>query len=895
LGLIGLLALASLGLLIGQIDSQGRYARMIEQRQTQRLLTLHATLFSMLLGPEKDPARRQHYRGTISGALQEIEHRQALFPPPSKDDPAAAELAGRLRWFAAAERGLLDRTGSAMPANGPPDQIGFLTADSSALRDAFDNAIESYRGASLRRTHLYQALATGAVGILLLTLLAEAHWIFQPLVRAIRRETQALAESQERLGAVLETVGEAIIVADGDNVIQTVNSEAARIWGYVPEDLIGQKLNALVLAGRELSPADWRAMFPRAGRFETVGVRPDGEPFGLELSLTSTCLPEPENLADGGSPESFFFTIGARDITGRLDADRELAGARNAALDAARAKGAFVATMSHELRTHLDGVRETTGQLAASALTPRQRTLLESIGRHGDALNTVLDDLLDFSKIETGKLALVAVDFDLRQLVEGAADILAGRAVQKQLELLAFVAPDVPTALRGDSARLRQVLLHLVGNAIKFTRHGEVIIEVSLESADAGALTLRFSVRDTGAGIAPEDRPRLFRAISNGDEIDATHAGGRGMGLMICRQLVELMGGGIDVESVPGTGSTFWFSVPLQQRPDESEAPVRTGNAEDELIAGLRGGRILVVDDNATCRNLVSARLAAWGMIPSAAESGGDALALLRERALAGKPFEVAMLDLNLGSMDGFTLAWAIHSQPMLARTRLVLMTALGLEKDRAADRQVGILGSVSKPLKHGAVLQVLAKVLAAEPPTAAAPLQPRVSATPKRTKRIDMSEARLQTGGRRILLADDNPINRKLALRQLANLGFPADAVANGQEVLAALRAQRYGMVILDLHMPLLDGYETARTIRRLLGRQRGDHLTLVAVTANRTNGDRQRCLELGMNDYLAKPVHQEELGRMLARWDNANHPSRVEMAAESRIDAALPDAAAL
>ncbi len=280
------------------------------------------------------------------------------------------------------------------------------------------------------------------------------------------------------------------------------------------------------------------------------------------------------------------------------------------------------------------------------------------------------------------------------------------------------------------------------------------------------------------------------------------------------------------------------------------------------------------------------ARLAAWDMKTAVADSGGAALAQLREHALAGTPFELALVDLNLGSMDGFTLAWAIHSQPILAQTRIILMAALGLEKEQLADREVGIMGVVSKPLKHGPILQVLAKVIAEEGAVIGTTLNSRLQVQPMRTPRIiNMLDAPLRTGGRRILLADDNPINRKMTLRQLSNLGFAADAVGNGREALAALRAQPYGLVMLDLHMPVLDGYETARAIRRLLQKQppvqQHHRLTLVAMTANRSQGDRQRCLEAGMDDYLSKPLRQEDLGRLLTRWSGAAPLAAIPAAA--------------
>jgi two-component system sensor histidine kinase/response regulator len=727
-------------------------------------------------------------------------------------------------------------------------------------------------------------------------LVAEARWIFAPLARAIRRETCALAESRQRLGAVFDTVSEAIIVADVDNVVQSANSEAACVWGYEPEELIGQTLNMLVLAGRELDAEAWRAMFPATGRLQTVGTRRDGEPFGLELSLTGTLLPSAPDRPPDDATGHLIFTISARDITERLEAERELAGARDAALDAARGKGALVANMSHEICAPLKSLRETASHLARTSLSEEQRGLLDSIVSQGTALHAVVDDLLDLSRIESGRLTLEIADLDLRQLVEGAADLVAGRAVQKQIELLAFIAPDVPTALRGDGARLRQVLLNLLSNALTFTRHGEVIVEVSLEAAAPEDVTLRFSVRDTGTGISPEDRPRLFQAVGQNEQGTAARSGARGLGLTICRQLVERMGGKIDCESTPAKGATFWFTVPLaKQAPAPANVAAITRHGENALIASLRGARVLVVDDNATCRALVSARLAAWGMIPATAESGGAALAQMREHALAGTPFDLAMLDLNLGSMDGFTLAWAIHSQRLLAHTRLVLITALGLENDNVADEQVGIMGSVSKPLKHDAVLHVLARVFTGQDPRPATTARSRSETPLVRTPRFVSTDGPLRAGGRRILLADDNPINRKMTLRQLANLGFPADAVGNGREALAALRAQPYGLVILDLHMPILDGYETARTIRRLLDKPGADHLALVAMTANRSSGDRQRCLEAGMDEYLSKPVRQEDLGRMLARWHGSARPPLAAVEPARFAPAEVQDAAAL
>jgi len=714
------------------------------------------------------------------------------------------------------------------------------------------------------RFHIFALVLIAAFAWSMDRVHARAHRTFVERIRAtalLDVSTQELARQHAYLETLLTMAPVAIAVIDRERQIRNVNRQFTALFGYEARDAVGRLLDELIVpedqrvAAGELEQRVWQGEMLTA---EIERRHRDGRSIPVRLSAA---------YAQDATGEVII--VRYEDITERKRAEATMREARDLAERVARARSAFLANMSHEIRTPMNAVLGFVELVLDTDLGVEQRRALELVRSSSEALLTILNDILDYSKIEAEHLELETISFDLPKVVHATATLLAVRAREKHLELTVDVPPDVPHLVRGDPTRVRQVLMNLIGNAIKFTERGEVDVSASAVRRDRDQATVQFRVRDTGIGISEQQLATIFQEFTQADASMTRRYGGTGLGLAISRRLVALMGGELTVTSEVGRGSEFGFTLAF---PVEAAAPqARAGGA----TTSLGGRRLLVVDDNETNRRILRDMLGAEGIAVHEAARADAGLAALRRGAQAGVPYDLAILDAQMPDSDGFELAAAVRADRELAATRLLILTSAGQRGDGERCRQMGIQAYLTKPIARADLIEAVSTVLTEAPPAGAAPAL---------ITRHSIAESRHTL---RILLAEDNPVNQQVATAMLVKRGHQVDVVSNGREAVDAVRAVRYDVVLMDIQMPELDGFAATAGIRAL---PEGRLLPIIALTAHALSGERERCLERGMTGYVAKPFKAHDLfaaieGRTAPTTDSADSPApRVDLAAFRR-----------
>jgi len=655
---------------------------------------------------------------------------------------------------------------------------------------------------------------------------------------------QALKQSEERFRSIFEnsTIGLYRTTPQGE--IQMANPALIKMLGYSSfeeiEKLNFESNNKVKLEKR----TKFRERLEKEGKiigWETTWDKKDG---------TKTYILESAILVKDAKGQVLYYEGTVEDITEQKIAQQNLVKAKDAAEAATNAKSEFLANMSHEIRTPMNGVIGMTGLLLDTPLSKEQRDFAETIEASANNLLSVINDILDFSKIEAGKLDMEVIEFDLRNTVEDITTMMAFKAYDKGLELASLIYHNLPIMLKGDPGRLRQILTNLINNSLKFTSNGEVVIRVNLENETKTHATIKFNISDTGIGIPKNRVDRLFKKFSQVDTSTTRKYGGTGLGLAISRSLVEMMGGQIGVESEEGKGSTFWFTAVFEKQSRAEK--IKMAQLED-----IKNQYILIVDDNKTNRFVLREQLKFFGCTYDEAPGGIETIEKMTAAKAQGKPFDIVILDMQMPEMNGETLGKKIKADPGLKDTIMIMLTSIGERGDAAHMLEVGFAAYLTKPIKQSQLYDCLAAVVGKKV---------NVVAEEKKTIVTRHSLAEYSRHRVNILLAEDNMINRKVALRILQKLGYQADAVVNGKEVVEAVQEAHYDLILMDIQMPEMDGFEATGKIREM-EKETGKHIPIIAMTAHAMKGDRERCLEGGMDDYVSKPIQQKELNAAIFR----------------------------
>jgi len=839
-------------------------------------------------GVSRDITERKHHAAALEASERRLRTALDTMLDGVTIQSAVRDDGGRIVDFridyANSAIGLIDGTAGSLQAGRTLLEL-FPAHRTNGLFDAYANLVETGVPFQSAAFHYVDADADGGPLDQVLDLraarLGDGYVLSVRDVTEQRRADEAMVEQRALLEALMDNTPDHIYFKDADSRFTLISKATAESFGLRDASEVVGMTDFDFFTEEHARPAfeDEQAIIrtgvPVVDREERETRRDGRETWASTTKLVRT---DPEGRIVG--------TFGiSRDITARKRAEQELQDL-NAALEGAmaravelaaeaemanQAKSEFLANMSHEIRTPMNGVIGMIGLLLDTELDKDQRHYAETVRQSGESLLDLLNDILDFSKIEAGGVELETLDFDLRALFDDFAAMPAVRAHDKGLEFICAVAPNVPAYLSGDPGRLRQVLLNLVGNALKFTHRGEISVRAALVAETEADVLVRFSVKDTGIGIAPDKQARVFEKFTQADASTTRRYGGTGLGLAISKRLVELMGGEIGLLSDEGRGSEFWFTLRLGK---QAESAHPTVPAHD-----LRGAHILVVDDNATNREVLSAQLHGWGARPDEATDGPSALLALARARDAGDPFAAAILDMRMPDMDGRDVARAIRADESLAVTHLVLLTSIGQRGDAREMEEIGFSAYLMKPARESDLFDSLSTILAG-------------STVSRAAKHIVTRHAirEMRRGALRILLAEDNVTNQQVALGILRKLGLRADAVGDGFEAIRSLETIPYGLVLMDVQMPEMDGFEATRRIRDPRSAVLDHAVPIVAMTAHAMQGDRERCLEAGMNDYVTKPIAPEALAAAVDRWLPREETALAAPAPVARPPAAPP-----